>query len=263
MRDAGTIGTVTLLGALALGGAALAADGVYEINQSCVTTGCFPGDSGGYPVTGQAGQSYVLTSNLAVTDADVTAINLNEGSTLDLNGFSITGPAQCTGTPPSCVGLGAGRGVLVYGGGATIRNGRIAGMGGDGISGDAGTRVEKMVIEANGDDGVEGVGGNWSITECRILRNKDAGVSVAISSPSGVVSRNIIWGNGGVGVYGSQIAVTENAIYNNGGLGLSLFSGAGPAYNAIYRNNGGAAQPQSAGTTVETGPNSCEDGACP
>ncbi len=37
---------------LALAGPALAVDGVLEINHTCATqTGCFSGDTAGYPVT--------------------------------------------------------------------------------------------------------------------------------------------------------------------------------------------------------------------
>ena len=269
MRGTGRIeiAAVAVFGAIALGApiAARASDGVLEINQSCVASGCVPGDGGGYPVSTQPSKSYVLTSNLVVPDADKTAITLAAGATLDLNGFSITGPAVCTGTPPSCVGLGGGRAVSTSGPGTTIRNGRIAGMGGDGITGGSDTRVEKMVIEANGSNGINGSpdASGWSITDCRILRNKEMGIKLSIGTLSGVVSRNIIWGNGSTGVYGAQLAITENAIYDNGGLGITGPAYYAPAYNAIYRNNGGSAQPQTGGFPVETGPNSCDNGACP
>lgn len=252
MRSAAAI----CLGALGvlLATTAFAADGVIEI-----------GPSTSFPIGTLANTSYVLTTNLHVTDADTTAINLAAGSTLDLNGFSITGPAVCTGTPPACVGLGSGRGVRTLGSGATIRNGRIAGMGGDGIGGSGGTRVEKMVIEANGDDGIDGSSDSagWSVTDCRILRNKDIGITMSIGTPSGIVSRNIIWGNGTLGVQGTQLVVIENAIYDNGGFGLSSSSRLAPAYNAIYRNNGAVTDSQTTGTLIETGPNACNDGACP
>lgn len=44
---------------------AFAVDGVLEINQTCaVQTGCFSGDTPGFPVTINATGSYRLTSNL-------------------------------------------------------------------------------------------------------------------------------------------------------------------------------------------------------
>ena len=49
----------------ALATPALAVDGVLEINQTCaVQTGCFAGDSPGFPVTITQPGSYRLTSNL-------------------------------------------------------------------------------------------------------------------------------------------------------------------------------------------------------
>ena len=52
---------------------AFAGDGRIEIHQSCVATGCLPGDTAGFPVTLTPG-SYVLTSNLSVPTAATTAI---------------------------------------------------------------------------------------------------------------------------------------------------------------------------------------------
>jgi hypothetical protein len=58
---------------------ALAVDGVLEINQACaVQTGCFAGDTAGFPVTidGGVGKSYRLTANLVVPDVETTAIEV-------------------------------------------------------------------------------------------------------------------------------------------------------------------------------------------
>ena len=53
-----------------------ASDGLLEINQACVSTGGCAGDEPGYPVTitGQAGRSYLLTSDLSLTDPTAYAI---------------------------------------------------------------------------------------------------------------------------------------------------------------------------------------------
>jgi hypothetical protein len=256
VRVAAIIGLAT-----SLAGAARAADGVIEINQHCATqTGC-GADSPGFPVQTQQGKSYVLTSSLAVTDADTTAVTLANGATLDLNGFSITGPAVCTGTPPSCLGLGTGDGVST-GEGATIRNGRIAGMGGDGVTGAAGTRVQNLLIEANGDDGVDASLGprGWLVEDCRILRNRDEGVTFEGATPGGVVARNSIWGNGGFGILGGQLTIGENAIYGNGDAGWSVSGGAAVGYNALYGNDG--AGPETVGSIIQTGVSICEYVQC-
>ncbi len=62
---------------LALAGPALAVDGVAEINQTCaVQTGCFSGDTAGYPVSieGSAGRSYRLTSDLVIQSVNSNGI---------------------------------------------------------------------------------------------------------------------------------------------------------------------------------------------
>ncbi len=49
---------------LALATSAFATDGVLEINQTCaVQTGCFAGDTAGFPVEIDVAGSYRLTSN--------------------------------------------------------------------------------------------------------------------------------------------------------------------------------------------------------
>jgi len=251
----GAIAKVAALVALGtmLVSVAYAADGVIEINQSCATqTGCGSGDGPGFPVQTLQGRSYVLTGSLTVADADQSGVSLANGATLDLNGFSITGPAVCAGTPPSCLGVGTGSGVSA-GANTTIRNGRIAGMGGDGISGADGTRVEAMLIESNADDGIEGANGSrgWIVRDSRIVANKDRGISLGGASPSAVVTRNAIVDNGGVGVYGTQLVLIENVIFGNASFGWSP-SGSSTAYNLLEENNGASAE--TSGSSVPTGP---------
>ena len=72
-----------VLGSSLLASAAYAGDGVLEINQTCATeTGCFPGDSAGFPVTVNVGtgSSFRLTSDLALPNSDTTAIQIGCGS---------------------------------------------------------------------------------------------------------------------------------------------------------------------------------------
>ena len=96
-----------------------AGDGVLEINQACVASGCFSGDAPGFPVTLSQVGSYVFTSNLDVTSEanpeNVTAIVVDVAGTdvvtIDLNGFGIFGATFCPGTPPSsCSPTGTGIG---------------------------------------------------------------------------------------------------------------------------------------------------------
>jgi len=82
---------IHLLLLLALAGPALAVDGVLEINQACaVNTGCFAGDTAGYPVTITDAGSYRLTSNVILPDLFTDAIHVSKNDVaIDLNGFTI------------------------------------------------------------------------------------------------------------------------------------------------------------------------------
>ena len=94
----------------------LAQSGAFEINQACVSSGCFDGDSAGFPVVANAPGVYVLTSDLTTNDATQTLINITtDNVTLDLKGFTIKGPNVCTGEGVSCENESlAGNGVTSY-----------------------------------------------------------------------------------------------------------------------------------------------------
>ena len=92
------------------GVSSFASDGVLEINQACVATGCFAGDAAGFPVRVTQAGSYIFTSDLDVrgeaNPEDVNAVEVQtsdpEGVVIDLNGFRIIGPTNCPGTPQTC-----------------------------------------------------------------------------------------------------------------------------------------------------------------
>jgi hypothetical protein len=119
---------LTLLLLFALAGPSLAVDGVLEINQTCaVQTGCFAGDTAGFPVTISTAGSYRLTGNLETTLVMVSV--QADNVTVDLNGFDMS----CE--PP-------GFNFLAIGGSAafkTIRNGSISC---DAPSGSGGSAIE-------------------------------------------------------------------------------------------------------------------------
>ena len=133
-----------VLGCLAvcmMASAAMAVDGVLEINQTCaVNTGCFSGDSAGLPVTitGAAGRSYRLTTDLTVADENTDGIQVSANDvSIDLNGFAIVGPVTCSGSPLTCshasgTGSGIERTTLTVRG-TSVKNGSIKGMGNYGV----------------------------------------------------------------------------------------------------------------------------------
>src|SRR5271170_3750944 len=85
---------------------AFAVDGVVLINQSTVTA------AGGFPYTITQPGSYRLSGNLTVPNVNTDGIVISvDNVNIDLNGFSIIGPAVCTGCPAKCTSTGTGVGI--------------------------------------------------------------------------------------------------------------------------------------------------------
>jgi hypothetical protein len=237
-----------------------AADGVLEINQACVATGCYPGDPPGFPVYAPDNKSYVLTSNLTVPNANTTAVQLGNYATLDLGGFAITGVTVCTGAlTVTCTGTGNGNGVR-GGNGVTIRNGVIRRMGDAGISAGAGSLVENLVVEENGLSGIApNDGRGWIIRGSRIVRNHSYGSNFAVTGAFGLIEGNVVEGNERAGVYGLNLLVLGNSLANNGQEGIAGNFGTQKkacAHNVSTYNNGGNTEDQIEGC-VEMGANLC------
>ena len=218
---------VSMLAAAGFAGSSHAVDGVFEISQACVSFGCVPGDSGGFPVTITESGSYRLTSNLSTTSANTTLIQVNaDNVSIDLNGFSLTGPAVCSGSTVSCTNTGSGDGINADNDdNIIIRNGTIRGMGDAGIRVGNNALLESLVISSNGSDGLAFVGFGGS-----------GGVARHLSST--------LNGNNGITGLGSHY-VMDSTIFNNGGFGIigvfcgnSLMSGNddGDACDAIAPN---------------------------
>jgi len=136
-----------------------AQDGAFLIDQSCVDTGCFPGDEPGFPVRlGQPG-TYRLTSDLWVTEPGVTAI-FTPASTMtivvDLGGHKIRGPYECSGLiPPDCLSHG---GIGIFSGAAqmTVRNGTIQDFGRNAILSSKRLFASELFVFYIGENAIEG-----------------------------------------------------------------------------------------------------------
>ena len=126
-----------LLTLVAIQASAQSADGITSLNQDQALAGnVTPGDSAGFPVTLSKSGGYRLTSNLVVP-AGIDGIVVSPGLSvvIDLNGFQIVGPATCS----NLVNCSANGGTAGVRGGSestslTVRNGRIRGFTGAGIS---------------------------------------------------------------------------------------------------------------------------------
>jgi hypothetical protein len=176
-----------------------AGNGRLEINQTCAeNSGCFAGDTPGFPVQITSHGSYVLTGSLqvpAATDGvEVTAENV----TIDLNGFSIEGPVTCTGTPVTgCSASSGAQGVDASSQrGTTVTAGSISGFGASGVHlGDHATASQLRVSE-NASSGLS-VGGHSRVEDIRSERNANYGVDTGVQS---TVENAVAFGNGYRGI---------------------------------------------------------------
>ena len=191
----------SMLAAVGFAGSSHAVDGVFEISESCASSfGCFDGDSAGFPVTITESGSYRLTSNIIVSSPIVSIIAVNaDNVSIDLNGFSLIGPATCSGATLTCSQTGVGIGINANGQeNITIRNGIISGMGNDGIVVGRGAYLEELVVAENGGEGIDPGAGS-------------------------VLRRLVVRENGGNGVQlgFSPVYIMDSTVFNNGVRGVN------------------------------------------
>ena len=205
-----------------LAGPGFAADGILEINQTCaVQTGCFAGDTAGFPVTIASPGSYRLTGNLDVSVAadppGMTAIQTGANDvSIDLAGFAISGATLC-GSFGTCTNTGSGNGIAPTGGvreRISVRNGVIRGMGRYGVMCDIGCSVENVKVDGNGS------------------------IGIYVVNPPARIHGSIARNNGGAGIYASGV-VSENIMEQNGGLGFDDRGFSVFARNRVFGNSGG------------------------
>jgi hypothetical protein len=207
---------------LSAAGSSLAADGVIEINQArAVAGGVSPGDAMGFPVTLGASGSYRLTGNLTVSGANIPALLVTAPHvSIDLNGFSITGPAQCTVSPQTgattgCTPPGSGAGISGSADDTSVAGGSIQGMAGNGIELGSNARIERMKITKNGSSGISASSG--VIVRNSVARNGRNGIE-----SGGVVSENEVSGNAGVGILSTGVVIGNAVLGNQGAARRSI-----------------------------------------
>jgi len=240
---------------------ALASDGVREINQACASgPGCFAGDTPGLPVeiTGVAGRSYRLTSDLVSNDVAVGGVVFSgsaSGFTLDLGGFAIRGPVTCSGSPNQCGASGSGDGVSratnSTASGITVRNGAITGMGGNGVGLLLVDEcvVEDVLVRENGRLGVA-VGAASRVQEVTAVRNGSSGIAVGEAS---LVTGSTASQNGlrGISGSGANSLYVGNTIHDNFDEGLVGSSGTNIARSSVRANGATGIRPGSGALVLE------------
>jgi hypothetical protein len=236
-----TVAAASLLAAAS----AQASDGVVEINQvRALAGGVTASDEPGFPVTLTQG-SYRLTSDLDLRGLpgaeDLTAIEArSEDVTIDLNGFSIIGPVQCSGSPRVCAPAGDGVGVITSGGSA-VRDGTVTGMGDRGVRAGLGNVIRNVRAISNAGAGIY-VAHYSTVMGCTSSFNGGPGIFV---SGSGVtVQHSSLKGNGGAGIEigpGPEgVLIRRNAAANNGldGVRFTTFTTAAVLSNNLFTNAG-------------------------
>jgi parallel beta-helix repeat protein len=182
--------------------AAFAADGVLEINQACAASGCFAGDTAGFPVTITATGSYRLTGNL-VLPSSTSGIVIQTGNvTLDLGGFEVRGNNTCIGYPVTSCLLPSGVSGISMGSGANeflavVRNGKVIGMPGVGIAllGNS-SAVENVTVFYCGLEGIR-VGFGGRVAHSFSGSNRFQGIRAGDGS---TIENNEVRGNGAPGI---------------------------------------------------------------
>lgn len=252
----------TLLASLLLAPATgLATDGALEVNAIAVSAGGLtPGDAPGFPATLSLPGRYVLTSDLVVpTSADTAVEILADGVTLDLNGFTLSGPALCSGDPVSCSPAGIGVGVESVGSDSVVLDGTVTGMGDAGLRLGPLARVAQVATWLNAGNGIE-AGPGSEIRESRAERNGGVGI---VAGDGSLVIDNVVRGNLGLGL---QLGTDGGYLHNvfSGNAPPAISGGGELGANACPATGPGCTPPQvdCGGFCVDLSSNASHCGAC-
>lgn len=217
MKHQNAMFTVLLASTLALFATA-SANAQAVIDQKRALAGnVTPDDTSGFPITLSVPGSYKLTGNLVVP-AGVNGIEINaSGVTLDLNGFSISGPITCvrdmaTSAVACNTGPTTSKGIAMNGGGNTVRNGTVRGFA-YGILYAGADQIDGMLIEQN-QSGVAAPnhqGARTLVRNSRAQFNQYTGFGVADAMVQGCTAG----GNGGAGFTATRSVVLDSVAFNN------------------------------------------------
>jgi hypothetical protein len=233
-RSAIACALLVALTSLVLVSPAQAGNGRVEINQArALAGGVTPSDTPGFPVTIDTSGSYVLTGSLTVSDPNSDGIEIQaDGVSLDLSGFEIVGPIDCTGlgsarTCPPGTGMGI---AAVLRNRVTVRDGRVLGFAVGVVAGDR-AQLRNLVAESNRIQGIL-AGSHAIVRECTAYQNN---LGIQASLPS-VIVRNTASSNQLDGISASG-SIVGNAAYDNGRDGITvIFNGSVVLGNQAHQN---------------------------
>lgn len=214
-----------------------------------------------FPLVISAPGSYRLKGNFTVPDENTTAISITaDNVTLDLNGYTLSGPTVCTGAlPVTCTPTGTGNGIQSTANNLTVLNGTVRGFGNNGVYllGSV-CRIERVQAISNGANGL--VGGTACVVASNIaMQNGFHGVF----ADSSVMVGNVANWNGTSGIGGNDVLGMDNFMSSNSLYGVNFSSGSAYRDNALNWNNGGGVQAAPGGGTA-VGHNVCSGSlTCP
>lgn len=211
-----------------------AAEGVLEINQTCaVQTGCFAGDSPGFPVSISAPGSYRLTSDLFLAQ-DVLHIEITSGYvTLDLQGFEVAGPVTCSGLPPSCSAVSAGEGIRVDSTvrhHVVVRNGTVRGTNGGAIGLGERATIEDVHVDDISGGGIA-VGDFSTVQRTTVVSIRFTAIYLGDSSRA---IDNVVVAAGFSGIQCEEgCVVSGNSVANTSNAGIDVAEGSSVRGNTV------------------------------
>lgn len=155
--------------------------------------------------------SYYLTGNITVP-AGGTGVSMDAGTTLDLNGYTITG------SDASSLGIRLNNA-------CTVRNGTIANCGNAltvGVAPNAACLIEDLTVTGFSGRGID-VGGGSVVRRCTV--NGQGITGVELQGDYGLVEGCAVSNNSGTAVYLNSYSVARGCFFNRCGIGLRLGTG--------------------------------------
>ena len=251
---------VLCAGLVALSLPASGRDGLLEFSQGqAAAGGVTAGDAAGFPITISTSGSYILTSNLDVTDINAGAIDVTaDNVTIDLNGFLVSGPNTCTGSGSgiSCGTQTGASGIESSSLGTVVKNGSVRGFGVHGVSLNSASRslsdtptpnpphspptnrygvVRGSFARPHGSNGI--AVSNGSLVVHSTARGNGL---IGIQSSSGSSVRGCAVNdnrNSGISL-STMSSAHDNASSDNGGDGISALQNTMVSGNALWSNTG-------------------------
>ena len=216
-------------------------DGVTIIDQEGATTGnVTPGDLPGFPVSITQPGSYKLSTNLTGNNTSLGIISVEASNvTLDLNGFTITGPGRD----------GVFMKSTLQHSNITVLNGSISGMSRDGIllvnfiGPGIAAQIDRVKSSHNGRIGIW-VGENSTVANSTAGYNGTTGIQ---SGEDNTVKNNIVYNNGSAGIFAEKGNIIKgNTARNNQESGIHARNNSVITHNTSTGN-------QTSGILADTG----------